>query len=123
MKLKEILDLSREEQDEIVRKIHDKMTELGPQELVRRLKKAVDLVVPESECPDDFKQKLLESGDFVVEYKDNKIDFVELKYSYYDCITASVNPIGANAYYQGEHSNGKSLLKIDGFDEFIKMTD
>ena len=61
MKFDDILKLEREEQNKILENIHNKMDELGIDELVSRMKNLIKVCVPDSIWG---KKELLEKVDF-----------------------------------------------------------
>ena len=70
MKFDDILKLEREEQNKVLENIHNKMDELGIDELVSRIKNLIKACVPDSVWG---KKELLEKNDYTVVFKNKKI--------------------------------------------------
>ena len=120
MKLKDFIQLSREEQEQNIDSIYSTMTELGIDELVSRIKSLVNTAVSDSVWGRD---ELVNSGDYIVRFKGNKIVNIIIKYSEYDELRAELNCAGFTVTYEPEHGEPNNVLNIDGFAEFLQLTE
>ena len=120
MKFDDILKLEREEQYKVLENIHNKMDELGIDELVSRIKNLIKACVPDSVWG---KKELLEKNDYTVVFKNKKIFSIKMFYEYYDELCVELDFVGMKVVFIPEHRDKNIVFEIDGFDEFVSMSD
>ena len=120
MKFDDILKLEREEQNKVLENIHNKMDELGIDELVSRIKNLIKACVPDSVWG---KKELLEKNDYTVVFKNKKIFSIKMFYEYYDELCVELDFVGMKVVFIPEHRCKNIVFEIDGFDEFVSMSD
>ena len=120
MKFDDILKLEREEQNKVLENIHNKMDELGIDELVSRIKNIIKACVPDSIWG---KKELLEKNDYTVVFKNKKIFSIKMFYEYYDELYVELDFVGMKVVFIPEHRDKNIVFEIDGFDEFLSMSD
>lgn len=120
MKFNDILKLEREEQNKVLENIHNKMDELGIDELVSRIKNLIKACVPDSVWG---KKELLEKNDYTVEFNNKKIFSIKMFYEYYDELCVELSIVGIKVVFIPEHGKTNIVFNIDGFDEFVSMSD
>ena len=120
MKFDDILKLEREEQNKVLENIHNKMDELGIDELVSRIKNLIKACVPDSVWG---KKELLEKNDYTVVFKNKKIFSIKMFYEYYDELCVELDFVGMKVVFIPEHRDKNIVFEIDGFDEFVSMSD
>ena len=120
MKFDDILKLEREEQNKVLENIHNKMDELGIDELVSRIKNLIKACVPDSVWG---KKELLEKNDYTVVFKNKKIFSIKMFYEYYDELCVELSFAGMRVVFIPEHRGENIVFEIDGFDEFVSMSD
>ena len=120
MKFDDILKLEREEQNKVLENIHNKMDELGIDELVSRIKNLIKACVPDSVWG---KKELLEKNDYTVVFKNKKIFSIKMLYEYYDELCVELDFVGMKVVFIPEHRCKNIVFEIDGFDEFVSMSD
>ena len=120
MKFDDILKLEREEQNKVLENIHNKMDELGIDELVSRIKNLIKACVPDSVWG---KKELLEKNDYTVIFRNKKISSIKMFYRYYDELCVDLDFTGMKVVFIPEHRDKNIVFEIDGFDEFVSMSD
>ena len=120
MRFNDILKLEREECIKVLENIHNKMDELGIDELVSRIKNLIKACVPDSVWG---KKELLEKNDYTVEFKNKKIFSIKMFYEYYDELCVELDFVGMKVVFIPEHRDKNIVFEIDGFDEFVSMSD
>ena len=99
------------------------MTSIGHEGLVNRMKKIISAVMPTRVVDNiDLKENLLKNNNYTVTFEQGKLTSITMSYYEYDGITVKLNCLGMNAYFEPEHGDPEDLLKIDGFEEFINLT-
>ena len=88
MRSDDILKLEREERNKVLENIHNKMDELGIDELVSRMKNLIKICVPDSVYG---KKELLGKDDYIVIFKNKKISSIKMLYEYYDELCAELD--------------------------------
>ena len=120
MKFDDIFQLEREEQNKVLENIHNKMDELGIDELISRMKNLIKVCVPDSVWG---KKELLEKNDYTVIFKNKKIFSIKMFYEYYDKLCVELDFVGMKVVFIPEHRDKNIVFEIDGFDEFLSMSD
>lgn len=119
MRSDDILKLEREERNKVLENIHNKMDELGIDELVSRMKNLIKICVPDSVYG---KKELLGKDDYIVIFKNKKISSIKMLYEYYDELCVELDFKGMKVVFIPEHGGRKIVFNIDGFDEFVSMS-
>lgn len=124
MKLLDIIQLPREEQENIMNGIYDTMTSMGIDELLARMRALISVAVPDKkENGINWKEMLLTNGNYTVSFENNKIHEIRMYAYNYDRMEAVLNAVGFCVTFDTEHGNYESLLKVDEFENFLKMTE
>ena len=124
MKLLDIIQLPREEQENIVNGIYDTMTSMGIDELLARMRALISAAVSEREDNGiNWKETLLTNGNYTVSFEGNKIHEIRMYANNYDSMEAVLSAAGFCVTFDPEHGNYESLLKVDDFENFLKMTE
>ena len=85
MKLLDIIQLPREEQENIVNGIYDTMTSMGIDELLARMRALISVAVPDKkENGINWKEMLLTNGNYTVSFEGNKIHEIRMYANNYD---------------------------------------
>lgn len=119
MRSDDILKLEREERNKVLENIHNKMDELGIDGLVSRMKNLIKICVPDSVYG---KKELLGKNDYIVVFKNKKISSIKMLYEYYDELCVELDFKGMKVVFIPEHGDRKIVFNIDGFDEFVSMS-
>lgn len=123
MKFKQFMQLSKEEQESYQNKVLDLLGKENYLDLLGRMKFCIRDFVSENSVPEGFVEHLLKDDNYTVEFKGGKLYDIKLEYSYYDSITATVNMIGFMVDFKPEHGEGVRLFEVDGFEEFLELSD
>ena len=123
MKSKELFELEPNEANIMLDSIHSQMTEIGYEGLVKRMCKAVDIMVEDFFVDgENFKDMLLDCGNYTIVVEHNKVTSIKIFYSNFSSISARLNSIGLKVIFEPEHGDSQTLLNIDGFEEFLKIS-
>lgn len=123
MKFKQFMQLSKEEQEIYQNKVLDLLGKQNYLDLLGRMKFCIRDFISENSVPEGFVEHLLKDDNYTVEFKGGKLHDIKLEYSYYDSITATVNMIGFMVDFKPEHGEGVRLFEVDGFEEFLELSD
>ena len=123
MKFKQFMQLSKEEQENYQNKVLELLSKQNYLDLLGRMKFCIRDFVSENSVPDGFVEHLLKDNNYTIEFKGGKLDCIKLEYSYYGSITATVNMIGFMVDFKPEHGEGVRLFEVDGFEEFLELSD
>ena len=62
-------------------------------------------------------------NDYTVVFKNKKIFSIKMFYEYYDKLRVELDFVGMRVVFIPEHRDKNIVFEIDGFDEFVSMSD
>jgi hypothetical protein len=124
MKLIDICSLPEEEREAYVKKMYDLLDNKPVDEWVSRIKYLIGMCVPDRICGElNFTKGLLEFKNYSVTYNDGHLNEIKGWYRLYDAIECILSCSGFVVCFTLEHEGGEVLLKVDGLEEFVKLTE